>query len=191
VDSIGRPVRSEALIVSAINRWVKVNDPEAKIGQLAAADLVPYTTVIGKIIEITAAITSTPYSQLLNEPTSVPRSGEAIKAAERSLDGKVDGMQTDFGEAWEEVIRLAFLTVGDLERASTRSETRWKPATSASETQHADTLVKLVESGVIDTETAMEMWPFSQEQITRILSRQAAAKRAVDATPAGAVQVAA
>ncbi len=72
-------------------------------------------------------------------------------------------------------MRLAFLTIGDTERASTRSETRWRAPSAASETQHADALVKLGSLGV-DLETLLELIPFSREQIQRVLARRAAAE---------------
>lgn len=171
VDSLGRPRRSEAPIVSAINRWLTAEDPEASVGQLPAADLGPYTAAIDKLVELVGTVSTTPYHLMLNAPTSVPASGEALKSAERSLDSKVDRAQVDFGEAWEEVMRLAFLTIGDLQRASTRSETRWQPAQSASEAQHTDALVKLQQIGV-DLETLLELVPMSSEQIARVLARR-------------------
>lgn len=173
VDAVGRPVRSDAPIISAINRWLKVDDPEAKIGQLPAADLGPFTQAIDKLVELVGTVSTTPYHLMLNAPTSVPASGEALKSAERALDAKVERAQVDFGEAWEEVMRLAFLTIGDTLRASTRSETRWRPAASASETQHTDALVKLQAIGV-DLETLLEMVPMSSEQIARVLARRRA-----------------
>ncbi len=184
-DSIGRPVRSQAPIVSAINRWLTSDDPEAKVGQLPAADLLPYVKAIDKMVELVGTVSTTPYHLMLNAPTSVPASGEALKSAEKSLDAKVERAQVDFGEAWEEVMRLAFLTIGDTERASTRSETRWRAPSAASETQHTDALVKLGSLGV-DLETLLELIPFSREQIQRVLARRAAAEAltALPTTPA-------
>lgn len=172
-DSIGRPTRSDAPIIAAINRWLLIDDPDAKVGSLEAAALEPYTKVIDSFVELGGTVTGTPYHLLLNGSRSVPMTGEARKTAERPLEYKVERKEVDFGEAWEEVMRLAFLTVGDTARASTGSEVRWRPAGAANETQHADALVKLGDLGV-DFVTLLEMVPFTPEQIARILARKAA-----------------
>lgn len=177
-DSSGSaPSVSAAPIIQAVNRWVTSDDSEAKFGQFPTTDLGPYIKAMAAIVEQIASITSTPYNLLLNAPTSVPASGEALKAAERALDAKVERKKTDFGETWEAVMRLAFLTVGDRERASTRSETRWRPAIGASEAQHMDALSKLVAMletmGIVDPETILELVPLSPEQIARVMARRA------------------
>jgi hypothetical protein len=175
-DSIGRPVTSTAPIISAINRWLKLEDPDAKVGQLESAALEPYTKAIDTFVEQIGTVSGTPYHLLLNGSRSVPMTGEARKTAEKPLEYKVDRKEVDFGESWEEAMRLAFLTAGDTERASTRSEVRWRPHGAANETQHTDALVKLADLGV-DFVTLLEMVPFSPEQIARILARKAAAPR--------------
>jgi hypothetical protein len=176
-DSDGTaPAVPSTPIIQAVNRWVTSDDPDAKFGQFPTTDLAPYIKAMAAIVEQIASITSTPYNLLLNAPTSVPASGEALKAAERALDAKVERKKTDFGETWEEVIRLAFLTAGDTERASTRSETRWRPATGASEAQHMDALSKLAAMGIVDPETILELVPFSPEQIAQTMARMAARK---------------
>ena len=172
-DSIGRPARSDAPIIAAINRWIRVDDPEAKIGQLAAADMKPFIEAIQTFVELNGTVTGTPYHLLLNGSRSVPMTGEARKTAEKPLEYKIDRKAVDFGEAWEEVMRLAFLTAGDTERASTGSEVQWRPAAAANETQHMDALVKQKDMGV-DFVTLMEQVPYSPEQIARIVARKAA-----------------
>jgi len=97
-DSIGRPVRSQAPIISAMNRWLKLEDPDAKIGQLEAAALEPYTKAIDAFVELTGTVTGTRYHLLLNGSRSVPMTGEARKTAEKPLEGKVERKSVDFGE---------------------------------------------------------------------------------------------
>lgn len=156
----------------AINRWLTIDDPDAKVGQLEAAALEPYTKVIATIVEHIGTVTSTPYHLLLNAPSSVPATGEALKTAERALDAKVEGKQADLGTAWGDVMRLAFLTAGDATRGARRPTTRWRAPAAASESQHVDALSKLASIGV-DLETILELVPFSQEQIARIVARRA------------------
>lgn len=169
--TVGVPDQVPAALRLAINRWLTVDDPEAKVGQLEAAALEPYTKVIATIVEHVGTITSTPYHLLLNAPTSVPATGEALKTAERALDRKVEGKQADFGTGWGEVMRLAFLTAGDQARAARRPITRWRAPAAASESQHIDALSKLAALGV-DLETLLELVPMTPEQIARVLARR-------------------
>lgn len=150
--------------------WSSEN-PDAKFGQLDAASLSPYTDAIATLVEQIGTVSGTPYHLLLNAPTSVPATGEALKSAERSLDGKAEDAQTWFGEAWEEIMRLAFLVEGQGDRAGSGSEVNWRKPSTSSEAQHADALVKLLSIGV-DEETLWELYPFSPEQIIRIKARR-------------------
>lgn len=168
---------------AAINRILSLEDPDAKVGQLDAAPLEPYAKAIDKLVELIGTVSTTPYHLMLNAPTSVPASGEALKAAEKALDAKVEQQQVDFGEAWEEIMRIAFLTAGDTARASVRSETRWRAPSSASEASHMDALSKLGALGV-DLETVLELVPLSPEQIARVMARLSSAAAAAAAAPA-------
>lgn len=169
-DAVGAPEVPAAPMRLAINRWLTSDDPDAKVGQLQSAPLEPYTKAIATIVEHIGTVTSTPYHLLLNAPTSVPATGEALKTAERALEAKTEGKQMDFGTGWGEVMRLAFLTAGSLDGAVRRPATRWRAPAVASEAQHMDALSKLAALGV-DLETLLELVPFTPEQIGRILAR--------------------
>lgn len=169
-DAVGAPEVPAAPMKLAINRWLTSDDPDAKVGQLQSAPLEPYTKAIATIVEHIGTVTSTPYHLLLNAPTSVPATGEALKTAERALEAKTEGKQMDFGTGWGEVMRLAFLTAGSALGAARRPTTRWRAPAVASEAQHMDALSKLAALGV-DLETLLELVPFTPEQIQRILER--------------------
>lgn len=172
-DADGEPAASA--IKTAVNRWITSAAPDATIGQLPPASLEPFTSAIAKIVELIGTTSMTPYHWLLNATGSVPSTGEALKAAERALDGKGEFAKVTFGEGWEEAMRLAFLVVADQERASTGSEVRWRPASSSSEAQHVDALAKLKGLDIIDDETILEAVPYGPEEITRIKARRAKA----------------
>ena len=167
VDDSGNTTRvSASPIVQAVNRWNTSDSPDAKFGQFPVADLTPYGSTIDKVVQLIGSITFTPYHFLLNMPSAVPATGEALKSAEVSLVAKAERHQTDFGEGWEEVMRLAFLTAGDAPRATTLSEVIWAPAESRTLAQLADALVKLGSLGV-PTEKLWELWGFSPQEIER------------------------
>lgn len=153
--------------------WWSEN-PDARYGQLDASALSGYVEEIDKLVTLIGTASMTPYHWLLNQTSSVPSTGEALKAAERALDGKGDFAQVMFGEAFREVLRLSFLTIGDAARAAAGTEVHWRPTGNPSQAQHVDSLVKLSSIGV-DLETILELYPFSPEQISRIRARLAEA----------------
>lgn len=171
-DAGGNPPVSE--IRTAVNRWITSAAPDATVGQLSAASLEPFTSAIAKQVELIGTTSMTPYHWLLNQTSSVPSTGEALKAAERALDGKASHAELTFGEGWEAAMRLAMLVKRDPERASAGSEVSWRPASAASEAQHVDALSKL--ASFLDDETILELYPFSPEQITRIKARRESAR---------------
>ena len=63
-----------------------------------------------------SSISRLPYHYLLGTPESVPPSGESLKASEAGLERKTERAQLFLGEGWEEVLRVAFLAMGDQER---------------------------------------------------------------------------
>lgn len=120
--------------------WV-IEDPDGKFGTLQATDISNYVTVIETIVQHIASITRTPPHYL--NASADRLSGESIKAAETGLVAKVSRRQQHFGEAWEEVIRLAGKIEGvdALEQASA-AEVIWRDPESRTESEHVDAVVK-------------------------------------------------
>jgi hypothetical protein len=76
-------------------------------------------------------------------------SGDSLKASEAGLVAKVKRKQVDFGETWEEAMRLAFLAVGDEDRSGAiDAEVIWSDPEFRSETQRVDALTKMATLGV-------------------------------------------
>jgi hypothetical protein len=151
---------------AAIDRWASTAAPDAKFGTFDATDLTPYVKSIEQTIQIIASTTRTPPHYLLGQAGSFP-SGESLRAAETGLVAKALRRQRDFGEGWEEAMRLAFLTLGDTARSSaTDAETIWKDAETKTESEHVDALVKLQSLGV-PKEQLWEDAGYSPQQIER------------------------
>ena len=151
---------------AAIDRWASTAAPDARFGTFDATDLSPYVKAIEQTIQIIASTTRTPPHYLLGQAGSFP-SGESLRAAETGLVAKALRRQRDFGEGWEESMRLAFLTLGDTARASaTDAETIWKDAETKTESEHVDALVKLQVLGV-PKEQLWEDAGYSPQQIER------------------------
>jgi hypothetical protein len=146
--------------------------PEA--GQFPAADVTQFLRLIeGEVWQI-ASISRLPYQELLQSNSSVPQSGEALKASEASLVRKMSRASIHFGEGWEEVMRTALLAQGD-ERSTLRTaETMWQSAETRNEAVRTDAVTKLRAADIIDDQTAWELLGMSPGQIERQKDRMAA-----------------
>lgn len=144
--------------------WLE--DAQAKFGQFTAADLSNFVTAIDMVIQHIASISRTPPHYL--NASADRLSGESIKAAETGLVAKVKRKQRFFGEAWEEVMRLA----GQLEGNTTLTgamamETIWSDPETRSDAEAADAAGKRSAIGVPWHQT-MEDLGYSPEAIARM-----------------------
>lgn len=157
---------------SAIDRMWASGNEGAKFGEFEAADLRPFVTGIEMLIQHVASTTRTPYHYFLQHGGQPP-SGESLRASETGLVAKARRKQRHFGEAWEEVIRLGFLIVGDKARGSIEeSETIWRDPESRTEAEHVDALVKLASIGIPEE----QLWAdagYTPTQIARFLEMRA------------------
>lgn len=150
-------IRTDRLLVS--------EDPAAKFGQLPAADLKNYADAIAVIVQHIASISRTPPHYLLASADRL--SGESIKAAETGLVAKVHRKQRRFGEAWEDVIRLAGAVAGNPALAAAhQAEVIWGDAETRTEAEHVDAVMKKQALGV----PKQQLWEdlgYTPQQIAR------------------------
>jgi hypothetical protein len=112
-----------------------------------------------------ASRTRTPSQYLLGE--IVNTSGDALKAAESGLVAKVKQRARPMGEAFEEVMRLAFAAVGDGARAASSSaQTIWANPEFRTEGELVDALTKMATLGVPE-EALWERWGATPQEIAR------------------------
>lgn len=153
-------------VIMGVNRLLTVEAPDAKVYDLAASDLKNYVNAIEMFIQHLAAQTNTPPHYLLGQMLNV--SGDALAAAESGLVSKVEDKKLPFGEAHEDAIRLAFLSIGDMERAgAVDAETLWAPSERRSFAQIVDGAVKLAQIGM-PSEIVMEELGYSPQKIARV-----------------------
>ncbi len=147
--------------------WLGEGDASGvKIGEFAAADLSNYVKAIEMLIQHVASISRTPPHYL--NASADRLSGESIKAAETGLVAKVQRKQRHFGEAWEEVIRLAGTITGNAELANAvQAETVWADPESRTESQHVDAVQKKQAMGV-PWQQSMEDLGYTPTQIDRM-----------------------
>jgi hypothetical protein len=139
------PVTGQALAVfnTMVDRMLTSGDPNSRFGQFTQTDLTVFVKAVEMLVQHIASQTRTPphYFALTGQFPS----GDAIKSAETGLVAKVQRKMVHFGEAWEEVMALAFAVDGDMKRAvaAQSSEIRWRDPESRSEAQHIDAVTKL------------------------------------------------
>jgi hypothetical protein len=139
---------------------------EVKLGEFEATDLSPYVELVAMFVQHIASQSRTPphYFYLRGEFPS----GESIRAAEAGLVSKARRSMRSFGEAWERVMRLAFLAQGDSARAGiVRCETIWRDPEVKSESELIDSLVKQQALG-IPNEVLWEKAGYSPTEVERI-----------------------
>jgi hypothetical protein len=147
--------------------------PTPMLGQFPQGDLSPYIDLINQEVGEMASNGRTPYHYLLSMPTSVPPSGESLKASEARLVKKVVRQSVHFGEGWEETMRLALILYGQNAKAKTDGETIWADPETRNEAARTDAIIKQVAIG-LPFAFALEELGYSQTQISRILLLKAA-----------------
>ncbi|BDM70620.1 hypothetical protein HEK616_41070 [Streptomyces nigrescens] len=154
------------------------DDPDVKFGEFSATDLKPYVAAVESAVQDLAAISKTPPHYLIGQVVNV--SGDALKAAETGLASKVRSKQREFGESWEQVMRLAFRILGDHRADETDAETIWADSESRTVAELADAAVKKQAAGV-PWRQRMEDMRYTPQQIARMEVDRAA--DAMNATP--------
>lgn len=186
-DGTTREVRDAPFDVGADRLLVNEN-PDGHFGVFAESTLAGYINAVAADVQHLAAITQTPPHYLLAGITNV--SGDALKAAETGLVAKVSRRAAHLGEGWEEVMRLAFATVGDTERAGdVEAEVMWRDFESRSEGETVDALVKM-RTLEVPLEVLWQRWGATPQEITRWQTMRAAEQTSaarVSAAALGAV----
>jgi hypothetical protein len=149
----------------AFDRVWTSKDSSTQFGQFSPADLQNYVKLVDLIMQHIIIKSSTPphYFDINGQFPS----GDALKAAEAPLVRKARQRALHFGEAWEQVMRLAGMVENNAQLANTiDSEIIWGEFEIRSDAQIADALVKLKEIGV-PNELLWELYGLSQMQILR------------------------
>ena len=154
---------------AAVDRLFIAENPDARFGEMSETNLQNIVTAIEMLIQHIASQTRVPphYFYLKGQFPS----GESIRAAEASLVTKVRRKMRFFGEAWEEVMRLAFAVLDDKRAKVMDSETIWADPETRTESQHIDALTKLLAIGV----PVQQLWEdagYSPTQIERFIEMQ-------------------
>ncbi len=148
----------------AVERLWMAEDPETRFGEFDSTDLAPYIKSVESDVNAMAAITRTPPHYLLGAMVNV--SGDALKAAESGLSSKAASRTRHFGEAWEQVMRLAFRVLDDPRADVLDSQVIWADVETRTEGERVDALTKMKTLGV-PNEALWERWGASPQEIAR------------------------
>lgn len=153
-------------ITDYLNRWLTLEDPSANAGTFDVARLENFVKAIELLVNHIAAQSRTPRHYLIQQGQSP--SGDAMIAAESGLVAKVLAKQFHLGEAWEEIMRLAFKAIGDRRADVVDAEAMWKHAEFRTPTQQMDAVIKKSQIGV----PVQQLWEdagYSPPKIRRFL----------------------
>lgn len=148
------------------NRMVTTEVKETKFGQWDAAPLDPYSAAKREDVKDIASRTRTPAQYLLGELNNV--NGETLKAAESGLVSKVRQRMRSFGEAAEEIARLARKAANLPEGEGAAMETIWRNPEFRTEAELTDAVVKRVQAGISSLRQGREDVGYTQQQIARM-----------------------
>ncbi|MGW6913719.1 phage portal protein [Kitasatospora sp. NPDC054939] len=149
LDATGQKVGEKPIDLKkfAKDRVLWLENPDAKIGSWAPADLKAYTEVIEVAVGHIAAQTRTPQHYLIGRMANLAEG--ALLAAETGLVKKAQEKQLWFGQALREVFQLIAQVQGEYGKAHAVAggSVLWADAESRSIAQLTDSLLKLKQIG--------------------------------------------
>lgn len=146
LDANGLPI---PVVVSpgrpGVDRLIVFPGDATKVFDLPESNLENYIVVLGEFLSQLFAVAQVPPQYLLTKMANL--SGDALTAAESTLNSYVQGLQLQAGESLEAVMRLANRARGD-DSPDLGSEVIWKNAEVRSFAQVVDAIVKLITAGM-------------------------------------------
>ena len=144
----GLPRPDQILKASQSFLWTFEADPsEVKLGEFSSTDFAPFIKATEADVNAMAAISKTPPHYLLGAMVNI--SGDALTAAESGLSSKTRKHARNFGEVWEDVMRLALRVAGDDELAADmQSEVIWADIEHRTWGEQVDAVLKMQALGI-------------------------------------------
>jgi len=149
------------------NRAMISENPDAKFGQLNAADLAGYEASVRVLLGQIMAVSTLPahYVGLL---TNAPTSADALRASEAALTARAEARQQTFGRSWEDVARLMVAVRTGTDPAAVDVRAQWADAATRSVAQEADAIVKLYAAGLLPASVALARLGYGADEIAEI-----------------------
>ena len=159
-DADGNPVDAVDLYMG---RLLTSENENAKLAQLAGADLRNFTEVLQSYARQISVLTGIP-QHYLGIGSENPVSADAMRASENHLVRRVERFQRIYGESWEKAMRIAMAMQGRPIADSDRLETVWRDAATPTMAAKMDAAIKGKESGLYGPDTALKMAGFSDQE---------------------------
>lgn len=164
----GAPLNPHSIVAGALWATERSRQDGAEVGQFAESALSNYHATLDQLAKLVASVSGLP-PHYLGMATANPASADAIRSAEARLVKRAERKQRAFGEAWEQVMRLALLwRDGKVPGEAARMETLWRDASTPTVAQSADAAVKLNAQGVVPLRQTREDLGYSETQIDRM-----------------------
>jgi hypothetical protein len=158
VDTDGKPKTSWEVY---LGRFLSLADPDAKIGQLPAADLRNFTETLTAYGKLVSSVTGLP-PHYLGYSADNPASAEAITGSEVRLVKRAERRQVTVSGPWELAHRIG-MKIADGEEHSARLEVVWGDASTPTFAAKADAVVKLYGAGLVPRSACWDALGYSQE----------------------------
>lgn len=168
LDDDGQPVVEVVNPIPEGNRAMIAEQPEAKFGQLAAADLGGYGESVNVLLGQIMAVSTLP-AHYVGIFTDNPASADALRASEASLTARAEARQQTFGRAWERVAKLIVAIRDRIDLGQVPDiSVKWADAATRSVAQEADATVKLFQTGLLPRDFALKKLGYSDAEIAEI-----------------------
>lgn len=149
------------------NRMMIGENPDAKFGQLDAADLAGYEAAVRVVTSQIMAVSALP-SHYVGVMSTQPASADALRAAEASLTARAEARQHTFGRAWETVAKLMIATRTGADPLKLSVRVEWADAATRSIAQEADAVTKLFAAGLLPASYALKRLGYTDDEISAI-----------------------
>lgn len=165
VDDTGHELTGrEVEVALGTTRFIRAESKDTSFGQFAQGDVNNYILPIELYIDHLAAQTQTPVYYLKGKLANL--SADAMHAADQGLVDRVNGKTLSYSDAWEEIMRVAFLAVNDQKRGHAQSaEVIWADPESKSLAVVVQAAVQMRQSLNVPIEMAWEMLGWSPQKI--------------------------
>lgn len=149
---------------AAVDRLWTIENENARVGQLDAAELTGYIEANTADVQALATQSRTPPHYLIAGMGQFP-SGESVRATEYGLTRKVEARQQSYGDAWSDILRLCGKADGNKRLANDLGlNVVWKDVEARSEGEIVDALIKMGTLGV-PWDALWQRWGASPEEI--------------------------
>lgn len=134
------------VIKASMSRLLSFEDENVKVGEFGQADFTMFIKAVESDVQAMAAITRTPAFYTLGSIANI--SADALTALQSGLIAKTEAHRDNFGESWEEVLRLSLEIEGDPRAADQSSMVLWRDIEHRTWAERADAVLKISTLGI-------------------------------------------